>query len=290
MKRWMAGLCLWMGMVLGLPVLACGPSTPTPPVAVTSAPPPVLSPTPSPGATTSTPATPSPGVTPSPTATQLPTPTLRIYQGFLTGSGLISAVQEPTDIQLTLRTMTQLGDYVRGLSLGVPTGSDLVTVTGQTASLMTQVQQQIPSMNFTQRQQAIQLEQELVSGIVQAQSIYIYQGSSTGPTTSLGTPVVVPGTPLVVIGTPVPPSQFPPFPAQVLSDDIQQLQLNAAQMATGHPDNSAITTWLTSMTSTLSTLRQLVSQLDPSDLEQLSGGVAQATTTMIRAMQAYVSR
>ena len=284
MKRWIAGIRLGLGVVVGLLVLACGPSTPTLPDATTPAPPPLLSPTPAPAVSPSV--APTPGASPSPAATQVPTPTLRTYGE----QGLISAVQQPTDIQLTLRTMTQLGDYVRGLTVGIPTGSDLVTVTEQTASLMTQVQQQIPQMAFTQRQQAMQLEQELVSGIGYVQTIYIYQGSSTGPTTSQGTAVVVQGTPLVVIGTPMPPSPMsPPSPAQVLANDIQQLQLNAVDMAKGHPDDTAITTWLTSMVSVLSTLRQLVYQLDPADLEQMSGGVAQATTTMVGAMQAYVS-
>ncbi len=284
--RRIVALRLVMGMAVGLLVSACGPSTPTPPDATTPAPPPLLSATQTPAPAVSSPVAPTPGVTPSPAATQLPTPTLRAYGE----QGLISAVQEPTDIQLTLRTMTQLGDHLRSLTVGQPTGTDLVTTTQQTAALMAQVQQQIPQMSFTERQHSMQLEQELVSGIGHAQSIYIYQGPSTGPTTSQGTPVAVPGTPLVVIGTPMPPSPVsPPSPAQLLANDIQQLQLNAADMAMGHPDDTAITTWLTSMVSVLSTLRQLVYQLDPADLEQLSGGVAQATTAMIGAMQAYVS-
>jgi hypothetical protein len=200
-------------------------------------------------------------------------------------------VQQPTEIQLTLRTMTQLGEHLRSLALGVPTGADLVTATQQTASLMVQVQGQLLQMGFTERQQAMQLEQDLVSGIGRAQTIYIYQGSSTGPTTSLGTAVAVPGTPLVVIGTPMPPAAIaPPTPAESIAYNIQQLQLNAAAMGMGHPDDGDISTWLTSMASVLSTMRQLVHQLDPSDLEQLSGGVAQATTAMIAAMQAYVGQ
>ncbi len=288
--RWMAGLRLGLGTVAGLLVMACGPSTPTPPIAVTPAPPPRLSTTPTVASAAPSPTAPTPGGTPSPSATQVPTPTLRIYEGWLPGPALISAVQEATDIQLTLRTMSQLGDHFRSLAVGQPTGSDLVTITQQTASLMAQVQQQIPQMSSTQRQQAMQSEQDLVNGIINVQTAYILRTNSVGPTTSQGTPVTVPGTPVVVIGTPAPLAQSPlPSPAQVAAHYVVQLQLNAAEMAKGHPDDGDVTTWLTSMVSVLSILRQSVSLLFTNDLQALSGGVAQATTAMAGAMQAYVS-
>jgi len=185
--------------------------------------------------------------------------------------------------------MTQLGEGLRILTTGKPTGSDLVSATQQTAALMAQLQPQILRMSPTQRQQAFQLEQELMLGIAAVQSAYVYQRASCGPTVAWGTSTIVAGTPMVVIGTPMPPS--PPLAtAELIANELRQLQLNAVEMAAGKPDDGAITVWLASMGSVISTIRQLVFQADPTDLDLLGGGVAQAMTAMIGAMQSYVSQ
>lgn len=318
MRRVTAGAMWTLGMAVALLGLACGPSTPQPPAAETSAPQPTVNATPfvgaplgvspapaatpgaatpsaSPGTATAGTTTPSPSpatATSAPTSTLVATPTLWGVGPATAGPLLISAAEQPTGVQSLLWTEQQFGHSLRNLALDQPTGEQMVQVVQQAASIMAQLPGLIPQMSTFDRQQALFGEQEMSDGIFRVLSAYVYHTNPTGPTTAQGTPGLTPGVPLLVIGTPRPAGMVtpPPSTGQMLIHDVQQLILQAANLSKGHPDEGDLSGWLTSLEFRLAIIRQSVPLLSDEDLQTMTTGVAQAMNQFADAMNSYVNQ
>ena len=241
--------------------------------------------------TAATPSTPSTAAMPESTALALsPTQQAIVTREILVTPGF-PPVQEAPSISQTLQAMVQYQHHLRNLTLGQPTGSDLVDMAQVVSGLSARVYLQMGQMTPTQRVQALQELRNLAEGMVAVVTTYILLSEELGPSVAMGTPEIIPGTPLTLINVQQPKAPTPfqaPSTSEILKEKIDKLRNQEMELAAGHPTGGDVVVVLESIGSVLTTTRQLAGSLPTIDLEGLTGGLAGAMGDLVGVMEAYV--
>jgi len=286
----LAGLAL----ALALLALACGPSTPVPPVLLTPVPPPRATQRPLPTPTLIplpvgiSPALP---LTPSPTG---PTAVPRGVAGFVaSGTLTIPAAEQPPAVEATLRGLVGFGIHLYHLAAGPkanPTGGDMVEMVRRMSDLMAQVERQMPLMTETERQQALLIESTAVFWMDAVVDTYTEVHLLSTPLVPVGTPQPVPGRPKLLINPvkPLPGLGAPPTTYESLRLDIDAIRAHVSGLARDRPNADDIKVVLGSMEATLVAERQLAPLLATQQLQSLAVGMVAAMDLLVDAMRAFV--
>ncbi len=190
---------------------------------------------------------------------------------------MMAGTPGPIRVQLTLRDMAQLNQQLQILAGNSPTAVQLLAMVQDASDLMLRFSQEVSLMTPQEQDQALGMMSDITMGMSQVVQTYASQVSAA---TTPGT--VTPGATMQATPTPGMMSALQMMAA------IQQLRQQEMTLANDQPTYADITNILDQMNQMLVSIRQQLGQLSTSELENLTGSMAQAMADLEQVMRTRI--
>ena len=202
----------------------------------------------------------------------------------------LPAVQEPPDIEQTLRAMVRFQIQLANLAQGNLVAEDLVWMAQRATELMAEAYLLMDRMTLPQRKQALAEEGWIVRGILGVLIAFNKGSTELGPTIALGVePESVRGKPITIAaGTGF--TSRDPAPAAMLVDDIRQINTQIRYLNTSRPTIDDMIILFTSIQSVQTTIYQLAPILSIDELQLLTLNLSVAMADMADLIKTFVAQ